>query len=126
MITFAGRKTDKPYTIPVAYFQSDDRFLVFSNQRWWRNLRRGAPVTLLLWGRVVRAFAVPIEEAPVVTREVAHFLARKGLRAASMINIRLAPRADSGMAAIAAATRDHVVIQIHPDTSASERPRGAS
>lgn len=116
LLTYTGRRTGRTYTIPVTYLQTGATIVVFSNQRWWRNLRGGAPVTLRLRGREVRGRAVPVEEAAIVASEAGRFLARKGRRAAPMINVRLDPRAASA-AALAAATREHVVIRITLDAA---------
>jgi len=126
LITFVGRKTGRVYTIPVTYLQTGATILVFSDQRWWRNLRSGTPVTLLLRGRAVRGLAVPVEDGETVAREVARFLSRKGRRAASMINVRLAPGADLSPATLAAATRRHVAIRITLDPPDGGPPGGPS
>lgn len=50
LLTYTGRKSGTQYMIPVTYFEDGGTILVFSNQRWWRNLRGGVPVTLRLRG----------------------------------------------------------------------------
>jgi len=125
LITFAGRKSGKRYTIPVTYLEYADRLLVFSNQRWWRNLGAAAPVTLRLRGREVHAIARPVADPVAVAREVAVFLSRKGQRAAPMINVRLDPRERSLTQAIVAATREHVVIYITIAGPDNDRVRGS-
>lgn len=69
LITYAGRKTGKPYTFPIGYFVWDkDELMSFSSARWWTNLRDGTPVTLL----------------------------RKGCRPTTAHRLAPRPRADSG------------------------------
>ncbi len=114
LLTYTGRKSGRRYTIPVSYFMPGDgeAIRVFSNQRWWRNLRGGASVTLRLRGSDVDAVAEVIEERETVAREVASFLAAKGAKAAPMINLPLTEKDAPTEARIAIASRDHVVIYI--------------
>ena len=62
LITFTGRKSGKTYTTPVSYSQFDDQVYVFTHATWWRNLRRGVPITLRLRGREVQGLAEPVAE----------------------------------------------------------------
>jgi len=55
LLTFAGRKSGKTYTIPVSYTQKDDTLAIFTNHVWSRNLVDNAPVTLRLRGRQRKA-----------------------------------------------------------------------
>jgi hypothetical protein len=112
LISLTGRRTGRRYTFPVTYLTRDNGIIVFSNQRWWKNLRGGAAVTLRLQGREVAAFARPVEEAATVAREARLFLQQKGVRAAAMINLRLDRRRQPTDAEIADSTRGHVVVDI--------------
>jgi deazaflavin-dependent oxidoreductase (nitroreductase family) len=62
LITFTGRKSGKTYTTPVSYSQDGDQVYVFTHADWWKNLRSGAPVTLLIRGREFKGLAEPIAE----------------------------------------------------------------
>ena len=59
LITVTGRKTGKQYTTPVEYFREDGDLWVMTsrNRTWWRNLRDGAEVSLLLKREPMTAFA---------------------------------------------------------------------
>ena len=61
LITYQGRKSGKKYTLPVQYVQSDDTLYIIPGaarqKNWWRNLRGGEPVELLLGGHHIQAFA---------------------------------------------------------------------
>jgi muconolactone delta-isomerase len=50
LITFTGRKSGRKFTTPVRYIQTDDRVRCFTaaENQWWRNLRSGARVSLLI------------------------------------------------------------------------------
>ncbi|HSL30504.1 MAG TPA: nitroreductase/quinone reductase family protein [Anaerolineales bacterium] len=59
LITVTGRKSGKPYSTPVGFYRKgSDLWILTSRERtWWRNVRHGAPVSLLLHGRVMKAYA---------------------------------------------------------------------
>jgi F420H(2)-dependent quinone reductase len=54
LLTVTGRRTKRTFTFPVAYAQDGDRLTVTldwpERKRWWRNLRGGAPVAVVLRG----------------------------------------------------------------------------
>jgi deazaflavin-dependent oxidoreductase (nitroreductase family) len=56
VIVVTGRKSGKRYTIPVSYVRDGESLLVISqkNRRWWKNLRNGAPVTVILQGHALQ------------------------------------------------------------------------
>ncbi|MEZ4659147.1 MAG: nitroreductase family deazaflavin-dependent oxidoreductase [Caldilineaceae bacterium] len=69
LITVTGRKSGKKYTTPVNFvelddFEEDGLLSVVSHQHrtWWRNLRGGAPVTIVLRGQQREAHAEVIED----------------------------------------------------------------
>ena len=53
LITFTGRKSGKQCTTPVRYMQTGDTVRCFTSaeNQWWRNLRSGARVSLLINGK---------------------------------------------------------------------------
>ena len=59
LITATGRKTGKKYTTPVGYYQQDGYLWILTSRdrQWWRNLKTGAEVSLLLKRKPVRGFA---------------------------------------------------------------------
>ena len=59
LITVTGRKTGRHYTTPVEYFRKSGYLFVMTNRNrtWWRNLKNGAQVSLLLQRKPVHAFA---------------------------------------------------------------------
>jgi len=54
LITVTGRKTGREYTFPVLYRQDGETVTIDvawpRRKRWWRNLRGGAPIGLVLRG----------------------------------------------------------------------------
>ena len=61
LITYQGRKSGKEYTIPVQYVQTGITIYIVpgaaKQKTWWRNLRGGAPVRLVLRGRNIKGMA---------------------------------------------------------------------
>ena len=59
LLTVRGRKSGKPYSTPVDYYEEDGFIWVLSNRdrSWWRNLQEGANVEILLKGKSVHGFA---------------------------------------------------------------------
>ncbi len=52
LITYQGRKSGKSYTLPVQYGQRDRTIYIVpgspEQKTWWRNLRGGLPVQVVL------------------------------------------------------------------------------
>jgi deazaflavin-dependent oxidoreductase (nitroreductase family) len=59
LITFTGRKTGKTYTTPVGYYEEGGYLWVITSRdrTWWRNLKGGANVKLLLKRKPVNGYA---------------------------------------------------------------------
>ena len=62
LFTFTGSKSGKTYTTPVSYSQDGDQVTIFTHADWWKNLRGGAPVTLLIRGKEFPGLAKPVVE----------------------------------------------------------------
>ena len=67
-ITFTGRKSGQTFTVPVNYVPDGNELLTVSlrGRTWWRNRRGGAPVTLRMQGRELKATAEVIEDGSAV------------------------------------------------------------
>jgi len=68
LITYAGRKSGREYTIPVFYRDKGDEITIAvgwpDRKVWWRNLiGEGGPVRLAVRGQEVRGHAVATREA---------------------------------------------------------------
>ena len=76
LITFAGRKSGKEYTIPVSYMRDSDALLMISQREhtWWKNLRGGAQVTLYLQGDTLKARGEVITDIKTVANKLLLFL----------------------------------------------------
>ena len=90
LLEYLGAISGRRYTIPIGYFAWDDgSVLSFSGSRWWRNLRDGRQVSLLL-GSVRRA-AVPTVIGPIDSRAtlLGEFVHRYGPRTAGRLQVGL-------------------------------------
>ena len=71
LITITGRKTGKKYTTPVGYYREGEFLWVITShdRTWWKNLRGGAEIGLLLKRKPVTAHAeVELDEKAVEAR----------------------------------------------------------
>jgi hypothetical protein len=71
LITVTGFKTGKTYSTPVGFYRDGDWLWVMTSRdrTWWRNVRHGAKVSLLLRGKKVPAFAeAEVNESAVEAR----------------------------------------------------------
>lgn len=78
LITFTGRNSGRRFTIPVRYLRIDGGIRCFTEMRaqWWRNLRGGAEVSLLITGREARFLATPLlGDISAIRAALKHYLA---------------------------------------------------
>lgn len=90
LITFTGRKTGKKYTTPVEYYQQDGYLWVMTSRdrQWWRNVKNGAEVSLLLKKRPVQGFAEAELDAQAVEARMLEYLQHVPM-AAKLLGIRM-------------------------------------
>jgi len=115
LITFTGRKSGRSFTTPVTFMPVDCGVAFFSNQRWWTNLRGGAPVMLRLSGRDVAGYAEPVEDRATVAREARAYLERRGIRNAGKIGLELSASREPNDIELEKAVRNHVVVYVTLD-----------
>ena len=90
LITVTGRKTGKKYTTPVGYYRENGFLWVLSSRdrTWWKNLKGGAEVSLLLQRKPVAAFAEPELEIQSVESRMRDYL-KHVPQAAKPMGVRL-------------------------------------
>jgi hypothetical protein len=71
LITFTGRKSGKQFTTPVRYTQTGDTVRCFTaaENQWWRNLRSGSRVSLLIKGQLSDYQAQAVFDNPADIRK---------------------------------------------------------
>ena len=89
LITVTGRKSQQPYTVPVSYQQHNREVRIVSERtdRWWRNVRGGAPVTVQLQGHTIAGEAQVIEATSEVLAQLSEHL-RQSTTIARMLNVK--------------------------------------
>jgi deazaflavin-dependent oxidoreductase (nitroreductase family) len=90
LLTITGRKTGRQYTLPVGYYRDGEYLWVITSRdrTWWKNLRGGAEVGLLLKRKPVTAFAEPELEVDAVQARMYDYI-KHVPRAAKPMGIRV-------------------------------------
>jgi len=114
LITVTGSKTGRKYSTPVGFYQEGDTLWVISNRNrtWWRNVRQGANVSLLLNGKAIRAFADTETEENAVEKHLLEYL-RKIPMAARSFGIRVENKVPN-TEDVARIARERLFIRIKP------------
>ena len=110
LLTFTGRTSGQQFSIPVSYFLSQGKIVIFTSNRWWKNLRDGAPVTILLKRLWIAGHAQATNEHAVVMQEARTYITQKGIWNAWRIGLELPLRYEQALAKLDSATQGHVVI----------------
>jgi hypothetical protein len=90
LITVTGRKSRQTITVPVVYQQHHREVRIVSERadRWWRNVRGGAPVILQLHGQQVTGQGQVIEEAREVLPLLMEHLHHSPTIIAKILNVK--------------------------------------
>ena len=116
LLTFTGRKSGKQYTTPVAYHRVGPMLRVFTDSPWYKNLRGGAPVTMLLQGQQRRGQATVVDDPEVVYQVVHDFLREKGADHARELGLmsldRTRPPTEAELHAVLVG---RVIVEIRPE-----------
>lgn len=114
LLTVTGRRTGREYTTPVGYEERAETLYVTSqtDRNWWRNLRGGAEVTLVLRGERRSGHAEVVEADEAVAEYVHGFLGRHGLSAASRLALSIDADEVPAVEALAAGLGEVVVVEI--------------
>lgn len=117
LLSFAGRRSGRTYTIPVGYTERDygDRLVLFTHSDWWKNFRGGAAVRLYLRGRERRGRAEPVTDTEALLAHVDAFIDRNGLTAARRLGLRIEGEERPPDAELAAALEGTVGVVVDLD-----------
>lgn len=116
-LSYTGRKSGKTYVLPVSYAQHGETLWVTSQRKrtWWRNLRGGAPVRLVLRGQAVAARAEALEEETTVAAGLASFYTALPV-AARCSQVRLEADGQPNPIDISALVPGKVVVRVQPES----------
>jgi len=78
LVTVTGRKSGRSITTPTNYLRDGNTLWVLSwrDRRWWRNLRGGAPMQVLLRRQTLDASGMVIEEESAVAEQLAAYFTK--------------------------------------------------
>jgi hypothetical protein len=90
LVTVTGRKSGKTFSTPTNYLRDGNLLWVVSwrERSWWRNLRGGASVKVLLAGRSLDGRGLLIEEEKAVAKSLFEYY-QKTPQTAKYVNIGL-------------------------------------
>jgi deazaflavin-dependent oxidoreductase (nitroreductase family) len=112
IIHYTGRKSGKAYHLPVDYLRRNDTLYTVSykGRTWWRNLRGGADVTVLLKGKMVPAHMQVFEDDQGVAEGLKEFI-RENPRTARIFGIILDADGQPEPGSMQKAVRDRVIVR---------------
>jgi len=112
LITVTGRKTGKKYTTPVGYYQQAGYLWILTSRdrQWWRNLKNGAEVSLLLKRKPVQGFAEAELEAQAVEARMFEYIKHVPM-AAKPLGIRMENNT-ANAEDVARSARDRLFVKI--------------
>jgi deazaflavin-dependent oxidoreductase (nitroreductase family) len=86
LITVTGCKTGTQYTTPVGFYRENGILWIMTSRErtWWRNVRNGAEVSLLLKGKKVRAFAQAELDEGAVEQHLRNYIRQIPMTAKSL------------------------------------------
>ena len=90
LIIYTGRKTGETHSVPVNYVKEGNTLHIISqrDRTWWRNLRDGAAVKIILEGKQYSGWAALIEDQAAVVAELRKIYSSNPQKA-HLINVRL-------------------------------------
>jgi deazaflavin-dependent oxidoreductase (nitroreductase family) len=114
LITVTGCKTGRKYSTPVGFYRDGEALWVISNRdrTWWRNVKSGAKVSLLLKGKNLDAFAEAEMDQKAIEKCLLEYIHRIPMSAKSF-GIRIenkVPNAED----LARVAKDKLFIRIKP------------
>lgn len=123
-ITFTGRRSGRKITVPVGYERRDDVLYVTSraNRTWWKNLRGGGVVDVLVGGERCSGTAAVFEDDRAVAEYVAGYLDRHGRPGLRRLGIAIDGEAPVSVEELAAGLSETVLVRIEI-SEVSRRPR---
>lgn len=112
LITVTGCKTGRKYSTPVGYYGDGDFLWVLTSRdrTWWRNIRNGARVSLLLRGKTVNAFAQAELDDKAVEARLLDYVQHLPM-AAKSLGIRMENKTPS-MEDVARVAKDRLFVKV--------------
>ena len=112
LLTFTGSKTGNEYTTPVGYWVKDGHLVVTTRSPWWRNLKGGQPVSMLVRGQHRDGIATPHPDPEDVAHYIKEFIDRNETDASRRLGIRVRGDREATLNELEAGVERTVVIEI--------------
>jgi hypothetical protein len=114
LITVTGLKTGKKYSTPVGFYRENGNLWVLTNRSrtWWRNVKNGADVSLVLEGKPIQAFAQAELDTRSVETHLVEYVQHVPIAARSLgirVENKVPDRGD-----IARIAKDRLFVKIQP------------
>jgi hypothetical protein len=113
VLTFRGRRSGQSYSFPIGYMRDGNTLISYSPFSWWRNLRGGVPVTVVLQGRTLNGTADVCTDTDQIEAGMAVYL-RHNPGDAKFFHVSLDDR-QPDPEDVARAARDNVQIRVNLD-----------
>ena len=115
LITVTGCRTGKQYSTPVGFYRESDSLWVLTSRdrTWWRNVRHGAHVSLLLGGKTVAAFAEAELDEKAVEGHMLDYIRRMPMTA-KPLGIRMDNKVPNPED-VQRVAKDRLFVKIRPD-----------
>ena len=112
LLTVTGCKTEKKFTFPVGYYREGGYLWVITSRdrTWWKNLRGGANVDLLLKRKPVTAFAESDLDEKAVEERMYEYL-RHVPQSAKPLGIRI-ENGDANTEDVARTAKDRLFVRL--------------
>jgi hypothetical protein len=112
IVYFKGRKSGKTYHLPVGYLRVNDTLLTVSSKQrtWWRNLRGGADVSILLQGKMIPAHSQTVEDDQGVAEGLKEFIGENP-HAARIFKVNLSAYGQPEPESLKQAARERVIVK---------------
>jgi deazaflavin-dependent oxidoreductase (nitroreductase family) len=114
LITVTGSKTGRKYSTPVGFYREGDVLWVISSRdrTWWRNVKNGANVSLLLKGKTISAFAEAEMNEDAIEKRLLEYIHRIPISARSF-GVRMENKTPNKQD-IARLAKDRLFVRIEP------------
>jgi hypothetical protein len=120
LVSVVSRKTGTVYTTPVGYEQHESTLRVWTHHStWWKNLRGGAPVRVLLRGAWRTGRATVVEDDDRVAALVRDALVRHGVDHGPRVGVEVRGDEVPSEDALADAVGGLVAVEIDLDADAT-------
>lgn len=115
ILSFTGRKSGRTYDVPLEYARDGNTLVAITQMSrvWWKNLRGGVPVTVLLQGKTLSGTATAIAgDASAFNAAFMIYLNGFPGRGEKYFNVHMEDDGNLNQTDVARAAENHVAVRI--------------